>query len=42
MFNKQPPFDPTYLGTSNQPYDIFNYNDYGRSYFLGANYKFNP
>ena len=35
VFNKQPPNDPTYTGIDNQ-----NYNDYGRSYFIGANYKF--
>ncbi len=40
VVNKQPPFDPTYRGTDSQPYNVFNYNDYGRSYFVGANYKF--
>ncbi len=40
VFNRQPPFDPTYLGTDVQPYNTENYNDYGRSYFIGANYKF--
>ena len=35
VFNKQPPNDPTYTGIDNQ-----NYNDYGRSYFIGANYNF--
>ncbi len=40
VFNKQPPFDPTYTGIDNQPYNFLNYNVYGRSYFIGANYKF--
>ena len=40
VFNKQPPFDSTYLGIDDQPYNTDNYNDYGRSYFIGANYRF--
>ena len=40
VFNKQPPFDNSYQGIDNQPYNTLNYNDYGRSYFVGANYKF--
>ena len=40
VFNRQPPYDPTYTGIDNQPYNTENYNDYGRSYFIGANYKF--
>lgn len=40
VFNRQPPHDPTYLGTDNQPYNPENYNVYGRSYFLGVNYRF--
>jgi iron complex outermembrane receptor protein len=39
-FNKMPPVDNSYPGTSNTPYNIFNYNPYGRSYFVEANYKF--
>jgi outer membrane receptor protein involved in Fe transport len=39
VFNRMPPFDPTYPGTSNQPYNIFNYNDYGREFFAGLSYK---
>jgi len=39
-FNKMPPVDNSYPGTSNQPYNIFNYNPYGRSYFVELNYKF--
>ena len=39
LFNAMPPTDNTYPGTSNQPYNIFNYNIYGRGYYLGATYK---
>ena len=39
VFNRSPPYDNTYRGIDNQPYNIFNYNDYGRSYFIGATYK---
>jgi outer membrane receptor protein involved in Fe transport len=39
-FNKMPPVDNSFAGTDNQPYNIFNYNNYGRSYFVEANYKF--
>jgi outer membrane receptor protein involved in Fe transport len=40
VFNKMPPFDPTWTGLDNQPFNIFNYNNYGREYFVGASYKF--
>jgi outer membrane receptor protein involved in Fe transport len=40
LFNTMPPVDHTQPGTSNQPFSIFNYNNYGRSYFLGLNYRF--
>jgi outer membrane receptor protein involved in Fe transport len=39
LFNRMPPFDASFLGTSNLPYNIFNYNNYGREIFLGASYK---
>ncbi len=39
VFNEMPPVDHSYPGTQNQPYDIFNYNVYGRGYYLGATYK---
>jgi iron complex outermembrane receptor protein len=39
-FNRQPPYDSTYTGIDNQPYNTQNYNDYGRSYFIEGNYKF--
>ncbi len=44
LFNKMPPADHSRPGTSggasDQPFSTFNYNNYGRSYFIGANYKF--
>jgi iron complex outermembrane recepter protein len=39
-FNKMPPFDGSYGGNTFLPYNQLNYNPYGRSYFIGANYKF--
>jgi outer membrane receptor protein involved in Fe transport len=39
VFNRMPPFDASFLGTSNQPYNIFNYNNYGREIFFGVSYK---
>ncbi|MBS0367396.1 MAG: TonB-dependent receptor [Proteobacteria bacterium] len=39
VFNRSPPYDATFTGIDNQPYNIFNYNDYGRTFFLGVNYK---
>jgi outer membrane receptor protein involved in Fe transport len=40
VFNKMPPTDHTYPGTTGTPYNIFNYNVYGRAIYLEANYKF--
>lgn len=40
VFDTRPPTDNSYRGTSNQPYNVLNYNDYGRSFFVEANYKF--
>ena len=40
LFNRMPPIDHSYPGTEVQPYNVFNYNVYGRSFFLEANYKF--
>jgi outer membrane receptor protein involved in Fe transport len=39
VFNRMPPDDHSYQGTYNQPYNIFNYNVYGREYYLTATYK---
>jgi iron complex outermembrane recepter protein len=39
-FDKMPPFDRSYSGSSSLPYNQENYNPYGRSFFVGANYKF--
>jgi iron complex outermembrane receptor protein len=40
LFNKMPPVDHTMPGTTYLPYNQDNYNPYGRSIFLEANYKF--
>ncbi|PMQ06226.1 Colicin I receptor [Dyella sp. AD56] len=40
VFNKMPPKDDSYLGTSNQPYNTDNYNVYGRAIYLEAKYSF--
>jgi outer membrane receptor protein involved in Fe transport len=40
LFNEMPPEDHTYPGTTGQPYNIFNYNVFGRAIYLEANYKF--
>ncbi|MBS0373894.1 MAG: TonB-dependent receptor [Proteobacteria bacterium] len=40
LFNKLPPLDSSTLGTVNVPFSVFNYNNYGRAYFVGANYHF--
>lgn len=40
LLNKLPPFDHTYPGTESQPYNIFNYDVYGRAYRLEASYAF--
>jgi iron complex outermembrane recepter protein len=42
VFNRSPPFDNSYRGIDNQPYNIFNYNDFGRTYFVGATYRLHP
>lgn len=40
VFDKAPPVDNSYTGIIDQPYNTQNYNDYGRSFFVEANYKF--
>jgi outer membrane receptor for ferrienterochelin and colicin len=40
LFNKMPPVDHTYPGTTSLPYNQDNYNVYGRAMYLEANYKF--
>ncbi len=38
--NTMPPADHSQPGNANyQPYNQFNYNVYGREYYLGATYK---
>jgi len=40
LFNKMPPIDYSYPGSSSAPYNDDNYNVYGRSMYLEATYKF--
>ncbi|MEY2169258.1 MULTISPECIES: TonB-dependent receptor domain-containing protein [unclassified Rhodanobacter] len=40
LFNKMPPVDNSYPGTTWGPYNSDNYNPYGRAFYLEANYKF--
>ncbi|MES1190636.1 MAG: TonB-dependent receptor [Steroidobacter sp.] len=40
LFNRMPPVDNSYPGTERQPYNEFNYDIYGRRFFVGASYKF--
>ncbi|MEW9622824.1 TonB-dependent receptor domain-containing protein [Rhodanobacter geophilus] len=40
VFNKMPPVDNSYPGTTWGPYNSDNYNPFGRAFFLEANYKF--
>ena len=38
--NKMPPVDNSYTGILDQPYNSLNYNPYGRTFFVEAQYKF--
>ena len=38
-FNRQPPADHSFPGTSTFPYNDYNYNIYGRSYFASMSYQ---
>ncbi|OZB62174.1 MAG: TonB-dependent receptor [Lysobacterales bacterium 14-68-21] len=40
LFNTMPPVDHTYSGSSGTPYNVNNYNVFGRAFYLEANYKF--
>ena len=40
VFNKMPPLDRTYPGTTGSPYNDQNYNVYGRAMYVEATYKF--
>src|SRR5258706_1837587 len=40
LTDRAPPFDNSYPGTTAQPYDIFNYDVFGRAVRVEANYKF--
>ncbi|MES2403433.1 MAG: TonB-dependent receptor [Pseudomonadota bacterium] len=38
--NSMPPLDVTYPGSTNQPFNVGNYNPYGRELFVEARYRF--
>jgi len=40
LTDRAPPVDKSYPGTTAQPYDIFNYDVFGRAVRVEANYKF--
>ena len=40
LFNKMPPRDTSYSGLTAEPYNIFNYNVFGRAIYVEASYKF--
>lgn len=40
LFNKMPPLDRSYPGTTGTPYNTSNYNPYGRAMYVEAKYKF--
>ena len=40
VFNKMPPYDYSYPGTSNAPYNSYNFDVYGRAYYLEMRYSF--
>jgi outer membrane receptor protein involved in Fe transport len=39
VFNRMPPDDHSFQGTYNQPYNVTNYNIFGREYYLTATYR---
>ncbi|MBS0388435.1 MAG: TonB-dependent receptor, partial [Proteobacteria bacterium] len=39
VFNTMPPADHTYPGNTAQPYNIFNYSNFGTSYRLELRYS---
>lgn len=40
VFNRMPPYDFSYPGTSGAPYNAYNWDVYGRAYYLEARYSF--
>jgi hypothetical protein len=38
-FNRMPPDDRSFQGTYNQPFNVTNYNVFGREYYLTATYR---
>ena len=41
VFNKMPPLDGSYPGTSGEPYNDYNFDVYGRAIYVEARYNFN-
>lgn len=41
VFNKMPPYDATYPGSSGGPYNSYNFDVYGRAIYFEVRYKFN-
>jgi iron complex outermembrane recepter protein len=39
VFNRMPPDDHSFQGTYDQPYNVTNYNVFGREYYLTATYR---
>ncbi len=40
LFNKMPPYDASYPGTTGEPYNDYNFDVYGRAFYLEARYRF--
>ena len=40
VFNKMPPYDFSYPGTSSAPYNSYNFDVYGRAYYIEMRYAF--
>jgi outer membrane receptor protein involved in Fe transport len=40
VFNRMPPYDFSYLGSSGAPYNSYNFDVYGRAYYLEMRYAF--
>jgi hypothetical protein len=40
VFNKMPPLDKSYPGTNGAPYNDYNFDVYGRAFYVEARYNF--
>jgi len=40
VFNKMPPIDRSYPGSETSPYNDYNFDVYGRAYYLEMRYAF--